>query len=321
MLSGGGLWTSLIEMSWLEYIRRFFGHLVGGAKIIASVIHNTVGLITNVVTPLFKPVEEPRKLGPSSVDSSAISLTPTAERLRPVDLAEEQEQAEREEELNVSLAPKNIWDVAYNRLVEEEPRFKQTVGSIIALFDTLSTTALTELLGLSPAEIKETLEHLYSILNIPEEEISPIQLLRLSFRDFVLDKARCPDPQLWIDEKKTHNDLFTRCLCLMSDRLKRDVCDLRRPGTLASGLEKGNVESRLPTAVQYACRYWVAHLREAEIGLRDDDRAHTFLQKNFLHWLEALSLIGKTYEGVLAITSLGTFVIVSELGADLAGSG
>ena len=38
---------------------------------------------------------------------------------------------------------------------------------------------------------------------------------------------------------------------------------------------------------------------------------HVFLQENLLHWLEALSLIRKTAEGILAITSLESIVVVS----------
>jgi hypothetical protein len=72
--------------------------------------------------------------------------------------------------------------------------FKQIVGSIIILFDSLSATALTELLAVSSTKINETLEPLRSVLNVLEDDTSPIQLLHLSFHDFLLDKQRCPDP-------------------------------------------------------------------------------------------------------------------------------
>ena len=106
----------------------------------------------------------------------------------------------------------------------------------------------------------------------------------------------------------------------MSEQLRRDICALGRLGVLASEVEKSKVESCLLPAVQYACCYWVTHLKGARISLRDGDRLHTFLRKHFLHWLEALSLIGKTSEAVLAITSLESVVIVSEPAADLADS-
>ena len=104
----------------------------------------------------------------------------------------------------------------------------------------------------------------------------------------------------------------------MSEQLRRDICALGRLGVLASEVEKSKVESCLPPAVQYACCYWVTHLKGARISLQDGDRLHTFLRKHY--WLEALSLIGKTSEAVLAITSLESVVIVSEPAADLADS-
>lgn len=203
--------------------------------------------------------------------------------------------------------------------------FKQIVGSIIILSDTLSAAALAELLKLSfsqKEDMQEMLKHLGSVLNVPDDETSPLQLFHLSFRDFLLNKTRCQDPlldkggctdpQLWVNEEATHSDLFARCLDLMKGHLRKDMCDLQRPGVLASELEYNKIESCLPPAVQYACCYWVAHLQGAKIGLYDGDVVHKFLQKHFLHWLEALSLMQKTSEGVLAITSLESIIIVSE---------
>src|SRR5277367_2649609 len=95
---------------------------------------------------------------------------------------------------------------------------KQIVGSIIILFDSLPSTALTKLIDVSSTEMKRTLEPLHSVLDVSQDETSPIQLFHLSFRDFLLDKARCLDPQFRIDEMAAHYDLFTHCLKLMSER-------------------------------------------------------------------------------------------------------
>ena len=45
--------------------------------------------------------------------------------------------------------------------------------------------------------------------------------------------------------------------------------------------------------------------------IRDEDQVHTFLQHHFLHWLEALSLIGKIDESVAMVTALQALVDVS----------
>jgi hypothetical protein len=102
----------------------------------------------------------------------------------------------------------------------------------------------------------------------------------------------------------------------MSEHLRKDICTLQRPGVFAYEIDKSQVESCLPPAVQYACCYFVIHLTGARISLRDGDRLHTFLQIHFLHWLEALSLIGEISKGILAITALESVIVVSRLTAD-----
>ena len=47
--------------------------------------------------------------------------------------------------------------------------------------------------------------------------------------------------------------------------------------------------------------YWIQHLEKSGAQLHDNDQVHRFLQVHLLPWLEALSWIGKTSEGILAI--------------------
>jgi hypothetical protein len=189
--------------------------------------------------------------------------------------------------------------------------FTKIVGSIVILFDPLSATALANLLALSKEDIDETLDHLHSVLDVPDDKDSPIRLLHPSFRDFLLDQQRCLGSQFWIDEKEAHNELFMSCLELMSKHLKRDMCNLQLPGALTSKMKNDVVGHCLPLDVQYACRYWVYHLQQGNIELCDNGQVHIFLQKHFLHWLEALSLIGNMSEGVVVVKTLESMLLVS----------
>ena len=67
----------------------------------------------------------------------------------------------------------------------------------------------------------------------------------------------------------------------------------------------------LPAELQYACLYWVRHIQKGESQLQDDGEVHVFLQKHLLHWLEALSLMQKISDGVLALISLDYMNAVS----------
>ena len=110
---------------------------------------------------------------------------------------------------------------------------------------------------------------------------------------------------------KAHDQLAHRSLQLILPTLKRDICGIRAPGALMAAINSGRVQQRLPPEVQYACIYWVQHLQGSRTQLCDDDQVHRFLQEHLLHWLEALSWIGKTSEGILAILSLEAQILVN----------
>ena len=189
--------------------------------------------------------------------------------------------------------------------------FRLIVGSIVILFDTLSISMLARLLELPVETVHVRLRFLHSVLDVPICLESPVRLLHPSFRDYLLDQQRCQEPQLWVDENMTHGDLFVNCLKLMSKYLKRDMCKLRLPGALKTDVEDGVVLSCLPLDVQYACCYWVDHLRRSNVQLCDNDQVHIFLRTHVLHWLEALSLLGKIPDGILMLSSLESILMVS----------
>jgi len=195
-------------------------------------------------------------------------------------------------------------------------RFRRIVGPIVILFDVLTASALGQLLDTKPREVERTLESLSSILSYSDSEGSPIRLLHPSFRDFLLDNRRCDDPRFSIVGDNAHGDLAVSCLDLMSRHLKQDMCSLKLPGSLTSEVDPSTVQRYLPNEVQYACRYWVDHLQRSNVKLCDGeplhDRVHVFLKEHFLHWLEALSIIGNMHDGVLMVKALDSMLAVSD---------
>ena len=188
-------------------------------------------------------------------------------------------------------------------------RFRQVVGSVIVLSEPLSCVALAGLLDMEVGKINRMLDHLRSVLDVPQSQGLPVQLLHASFRDFLLSKERCSNSQFWVDEKKAHRVLTDSCLRAMSRVLHKDICGLHAPGTLASAVESSKIEQCLPVEVQYACRYWIQHLQRSEARLCNEDQVHKFLRKHFLHWLEALNLIGKISDSVQMVMDLHPLVV------------
>jgi len=191
--------------------------------------------------------------------------------------------------------------------------FQLIVGSIVILAEPLSTISLASLLGISKTVVDRRLDPLHSVLSIPSTPNSPVRLLHLSFRDFLLDdeiKKKCP---LWVNGREAHEMIATKCLELMSmpGGLREDMCNLNTPGKLRSEIDRQTIDNRLPSDLRYACLYWVHHLEQSKSRICDEDQVHLFLQEHFLYWLEALSLMGKISESIALIGTLQSFVAVS----------
>ena len=190
---------------------------------------------------------------------------------------------------------------------------KNLLGSIVTLFSPLSTQSLSRLVNTSQEEVNLTLGDLHAILAIPKDQTSPLRLHHPSFRDFLLNKNRCTDSNFWVDRKQAHQTLAHHCIQLMSACLKKDICGVALPGTRVTDIGYCRTDQCLPLEVRYACLYWVQHLQQSDAQLCDNDQVCQFLHVHLLHWLEALSWIGKTLEGILAILSLEAQIQVSLL--------
>lgn len=189
-------------------------------------------------------------------------------------------------------------------------QLREAIGPIILLLSPLSALSLANLLGTAGSDIIRILNDLHSILDVQEDHTKPIHLHHPSFRDFLLDRDRCKDPNLLVDKEQAHQKLASSCIQLMSNSLKQDICGLGAPGTLLRDVASSQIEQCLPLELQYACLYWEQHLLKSGNRLYDNDFIHQFLKTHLLYWLEALSLMGKVSEGILIINSLISFASV-----------
>ncbi|KAJ4293221.1 hypothetical protein N0V90_008503 [Kalmusia sp. IMI 367209] len=221
-------------------------------------------------------------------------------------------QKSQQSNLDATYLP--VMDQLFVGLCESQKRevaekFKQVVGSIVILASPLSIPSLACLLGLPTNDIEDQLDLFHSVLSIRLDSSTPVRLLHLSFRDFLVDPEKGREQEkypFWVNEQQIHELLATRCLeLLLTDAtLKRDVCGLRHPGTCRSEIDQNTVNACLPPEVQYACRYWVYHWRESKCLIRDDNLVHCFLARHLLHWLEALGLLGRVSESISMINDL-----------------
>lgn len=189
---------------------------------------------------------------------------------------------------------------------------RETIGAIVLLQSPLSASSLARLLRVPAEDVHRTLYKLHSIVDVSQDPSRPVRLHHPSFRDFLLDKKRCGDDSFWVDEKSSHEKLAFRCIELMSgcSGLRQDMRSLSKPETLRSDVEDERVASSIPPELQYACRYWVQHFERSQQNIADGGAVHVFLQTHLLHWLEAMSLLGETGQGVRLLARLQALVTV-----------
>jgi hypothetical protein len=196
--------------------------------------------------------------------------------------------------------------------------FKTIVGTTVLLHNPLSASALAQLLNVHIGDVGKTLQMFRSVLNIPQNpdgrmnRTEPITLFHLSFRDFLVGQDQQKDNLFWIDAGEGHRSVGLACIRLLeSGVLKEDICETRAFGTTREVLEKSAVDAHIPEAVAYACYHWMQHFVESDELIKDEDAVHQFLEKHLLHWIEAMSWLGKTSEIEEHLNALKAAVDVS----------
>ncbi|KAF9784565.1 hypothetical protein BJ322DRAFT_1211500 [Thelephora terrestris] len=158
----------------------------------------------------------------------------------------------------------------------------------------LRLSAIATLLGLERDVVLSVLEPVQSLLILHEDVNQPIQPFHKSFADFMMDPSRCYDGRFHISPDN-HINIFICCLKLMEESLKKNMCSI--PDFFLNHEIEDLVErieaSGISGALEYACRSWHSHLILTEdhtsIAL---STLHDFLEKRFIFWLEALSVLG-----------------------------
>ena len=187
-------------------------------------------------------------------------------------------------------------------------QFRSIVGAVVLVFNPLSVSTLSELLGVS--DVSTALRSLHSLLNIStsQPDPAPIHVLHKSFPDFLTDSQRCTDKRFLIDPSTCHRDILLSCLRLMKAKLKRNICQL---DDLIHISQVRDLSERRRTYIgstlEYACCFWVGHLREI-VSSPDDQGVHKaideFFTTSFLYWVEVLSLVRNLNAGVYALNDI-----------------
>ncbi|KAJ5559876.1 hypothetical protein N7513_002275 [Penicillium frequentans] len=183
--------------------------------------------------------------------------------------------------------------------------FQKIVGVIILLATPLSINALSLFLGIEADQISDLLDSFRSVLSVPDDRDQPVRILHLSFRDFLVQSRT----EFHVDEAKKHEDIAKSCLKSMRRCLRKDICNLGSPGIRRADIEFQQIRQHLPPDLQYSCHYWIYHFEQSRIhGDFEIGDVQLFFQKHFLHWVEAMSLLGLISEVVGMLNLLARII-------------
>jgi hypothetical protein len=143
-----------------------------------------------------------------------------------------------------------------------------------------------------------------------------VYFIHQSAKDYLLTDAKAVNKIFPSGIRDVHYLVFSRSLKTMTQTLQQDMYKLRLPGISINSVQVPDPDPLAP--LRYPCVYWVRHFQEAyrssvlyQSDLSDSGAIYQFFQNYFLYWLEAVSLIEKVSEGILAITTLESSISVS----------
>lgn len=192
-------------------------------------------------------------------------------------------------------------------------RLKVVLGSIVLLFQPLSSLSLQQLLGVA-IPVSTTLQHLQSVVVYPHDENDPIHLIHPSFYDFLTNPRRCNNPAFMIKSELQHSLLAQACLKTMN-LLVQDPCHIQHLCKLHCEIENlpTTINQHIPLFLQYACRYWSHHVSCGLISGNLLQEIGHFCRNQLLKWIEVCSLLGDLRAALVALRKIGHIVSVSTM--------
>ncbi|KAL0933735.1 nwd1 protein [Colletotrichum truncatum] len=141
-----------------------------------------------------------------------------------------------------------------------------------------------------------------------------VYFVHQSAKDFLLNKTYFAfDHILPSGIAHQHYVIFSRSMEALSGTLRRDIYELRAPGSLAEDISPPTPDPLDP--LKYFCTYWVDHLDAAFPATSPNythekiyETVHTFIKHKYLYWLEALSILRGISQAVVAMRKLEVLV-------------
>jgi len=183
---------------------------------------------------------------------------------------------------------------------DELESMRQILACILTARASLSVHALADLVKVSPASLRCSLERLHSLVHLPNEDTEPdVRTLHASFGDYMLSRAAS---HIRLAPSLGHDLLADGCLRRMG---WPDLCfNISCSYSSFEPYDEFEPES-ISLSLIYACLHWAHHIDAASTRSAFDEMVGGIFRRKFLFWLEVLSITEKmtVASGLLRIAS------------------
>jgi hypothetical protein len=224
---------------------------------------------------------------------------------------------------DINILYQRVLDKTYVRQMNDPwalETFQRVTGAILFLQEPFCLSDLAELLDLhkpgttARVDLLRFVRRLRTILMAgPNVAIdgNTIPQVHKSFFDFITSERA--DTRFRISAASANTALVLTCFRIMKAGLRFNICHLEtshlrndQHPDLAS-----RVTQNIPKYLSYPCCFWVNHLQGVEPDNGILKEVKSFLQGQFLYWLEALSLLEKLPTASPALQFLTEWINVS----------
>jgi len=193
----------------------------------------------------------------------------------------------------------NLYRVAlihsFDSYISNELEYAHSVlGAIVVARVQLTDQQLGQLLGLEMDVVQDVLSRLQPLLQGGRGQ--PVRFLHASFIEFLCDLEKCQDARWHINTPAHHLDLASRCLKVMQQDVKFNICGVEtsyRRNNEIEGIQE-RVARAITPVLMYASQYWADHLESGSTPKADlhpfVDIVNNFFTHRFLYWIEVFSL-------------------------------
>ena len=184
-------------------------------------------------------------------------------------------------------------------------RLRMVLAAVVYGSEPMSMRMLSGMLGIDHVDLELIVRGLAAIWITPQDRDEPLLMHHQSFSEFISDAKRCTEACFCVTPVAAHELLATACLRKMARSLRRDICNLIKPGAslpCIADYSLGMVKESVEPVLQYACLHGVdTHVRQF-FACQDslptlfgqlDEKFAWFCENHLLQWVEVRAVLGE----------------------------